>query len=158
ALTKIRIDQSMIDFLERDGLRLDYVPQTGETVFLRECANLSTGGTARDVTNLAHPEVVAMCERAARIVGLDVCGGDTILMDIEEPIGTENGIIEVNAAPGLRMHVSPSEGRRRPVGEAIIDSLYPGDSNGRIPIISITGTNGKTTITRMIGHIISNIG
>ncbi|MCI0387183.1 MAG: cyanophycin synthetase [Acidobacteria bacterium] len=157
-LTKIAIDPAMVEFMRRRGLTVNYVPEPDEIVYLRECANLSTGGTARDVTDLVHPLIVAMCERAAQIIGLDICGIDLILDDIARPPGPDNGIVEVNAAPGLRMHVSPSEGRSRDVGAAIIDMLYPDGATSRIPIISITGTNGKTTITRMVGHALSEKG
>ncbi len=157
-LTRIVIDPVMVEFLRRRGLTINSAPKEGEVVYLRECANLSTGGTARDVTELVHPEVVTMCERAARIIGLDVCGIDLILDDIAELPASNNGVIEVNAAPGLRMHTAPSEGRSRDVGRAIVEMLYPNGSNGRIPIISITGTNGKTTITRMVGHVLSEAG
>src|SRR5215468_6206089 len=157
-LTKIAIDAAMVEFMKRRRLTLRHTPRPGEVVYLRECANLSTGGTARDVTDLIHPRVAAMCERAARVIGLDVCGIDLILDDIAEPPGPDNGVIEINAAPGLRMHVAPSEGRSRDVGAAIIDMLYPDGATGRIPIISVTGTNGKTTITRMVAHALSQIG
>jgi len=157
-LTKITIDPAMMEFLRRRDLTINYTPKPGEVVYLRECANLSTGGTARDVTDLIHPQTAAMCERAARIIGLDICGIDLILDDIAKPLGPDNGVVEMNAAPGLRMHVSPSEGRSRDVGEAIIDMLYPDGGTGRIPIISITGTNGKTTITRMVAHALSEKG
>ncbi len=158
SLTKIVVDQTMSDFLRRRDLTVDHQPRKGEVVYLRECANLSTGGTARDVTEFVHPEIAAMCERAARIVGLDVCGVDLILDDIARPPGSDNGIIEVNAAPGLRMHLAPSEGCGRDVAGAIVEMLYPDGANGRIPVVSITGTNGKTTITRMIGHVIGETG
>lgn len=157
-LTRIAVDAAMTELLKRRRLSLNHTPEPGEVVYLRECANLSTGGTARDVTDLIHPRVAAMCERAARVIGLDVCGIDLILDDISEPPGPDNGVIEVNASPGLRMHVSPSEGRSRDVGAAIIDMLYPDGATGRIPIISITGTNGKTTITRMVAHALSEKG
>jgi len=157
-LTKIKIDPAMMEFMKRRGLAVNQVPEWGEVVYLRECANLSTGGTACDVTDFIHPQIVAMCERAARIIGLDICGIDLILDNISRPMGPDNGIVEVNAAPGLRMHVSPSEGLSRDVGETIIDMLYPGGATGRIPIISVTGTNGKTTITRMIAHALSEKG
>ncbi|MBO0858762.1 MAG: cyanophycin synthetase [Chloracidobacterium sp.] len=157
-LTRIAIDASMMEFMTRRRLTMRHTPEPGEVVYLRECANLSTGGTARDVTDLIHPRVAAICERAARVIGLDVCGIDLILDDIALPPGPDNGVIEVNAAPGLRMHVAPSEGRSRDVGGAIIDMLYPGGATGRIPIISITGTNGKTTITRMVAHALSQKG
>jgi cyanophycin synthetase len=157
-LTKIAIDESMREFMNRRRMTLRHRPEQGEVVYLRECANLSTGGTASDVTDLIHPRVAAMCERAARVIGLDVCGIDLILDDISEPPGPDNGVIEVNAAPGLRMHVAPSEGRSRDAGAAIIDMLYPDGATGRIPIISVTGTNGKTTITRMVAHALSQKG
>jgi cyanophycin synthetase len=157
-LTRIAVDPALTAFLGKCGLSLSYLPQQGEIVFLRECANLSTGGTARDVTDQVHPQIAALCERAARIIGLDICGIDLILREISEPIQPGNGIVEVNAAPGLRMHQSPSEGARREAGEAIIETLYPSRATGRIPIISVTGTNGKTTITRMIGRIIADTG
>ncbi len=157
-LTKIVIDPAMLEFMKRRDLTVDYVPKAKEIVYLRECANLSTGGTATDVTDRVHPRIVAMCERAAQIIGLDVCGIDLILDDIADPPGPDNGIVEVNAAPGLRMHVSPSEGQSRDVGATIIDMLYPNGATGRIPIISVTGTNGKTTITRMVAHALSEKG
>src|SRR5215813_567943 len=157
-LTKIAIDPALMEFMKRRDLTVDYVPEPDQVVYLRECANLSTGGTARDVTDLIHPQIAAMCERAAQTIGLDICGIDLILDDIARPLGPDNGIVEVNAAPGLRMHVSPSEGRSHDVGAAIIDMLYPGGATGRIPIISITGTNGKTTITRMVAHALSEKG
>jgi cyanophycin synthetase len=157
-LTKIKIDDVVVEFTGRRDLSMGHAPEAGQVVYLRECANLSTGGTAKDVTDLIHPQVAAMCERAARIIGLDMCGIDLILDDIARPPGPDNGVIEVNAAPGLRMHVSPSEGRSRDVGAAIIDMLYPDGATGRIPIISITGTNGKTTITRMVAHALSEKG
>jgi D-alanine-D-alanine ligase-like ATP-grasp enzyme len=157
-LTKIAIDDVVMEFIRRRDLTMGHMPEAGQVVYLRECANLSTGGTAKDVTDLIHPQVAAMCERAARIIGLDICGIDLILDDIARPPGPDNGVIEVNAAPGLRMHVSPSEGRSRDAGAAIIDMLYPNGAMGRIPIISITGTNGKTTITHMVAHALSQKG
>ncbi|HKQ72436.1 MAG TPA: cyanophycin synthetase [Blastocatellia bacterium] len=157
-LTKIAIDPAMMEFMRRRGLTINYVPKRDEIVYLRECANLSTGGTAKDVTDLVHPRIAAICERAAQIIGLDICGIDLILDDISSPPGPDNGIVEVNAAPGLRMHVAPSEGRSRDVGAAVIDMMFPNGATGRIPIISITGTNGKTTITRMVAHALSEKG
>jgi cyanophycin synthetase len=159
SLTKIKVDAAVTELLAKSGLSLEAIPAEGERVLLRECANLSTGGTARDVTALVHPEVARMCERAARIVGLDVCGLDLILDDIAEPPRPAgNGVVEINAAPGLRMHTSPSEGEARDVGRAIIEAVYPPGAPSRIPVISVTGTNGKTTITRMIAHAIAKTG
>ncbi|HEX4946996.1 MAG TPA: cyanophycin synthetase [Blastocatellia bacterium] len=158
-LTKIEIDEVCLAHLQKNKLSLASVPSAGERVFLRENANLSKGGTARDVTAEVHPQVRQICERAALVVGLDVCGVDLVLPNIAEPIPKGSaGIIEVNAAPGLRMHVHPSEGEPRDVGNAIIESLYPSNSSGRIPIFSVTGTNGKTTIARLIAHLMRTTG
>jgi len=158
-LTKITVDPIVEAYLEKSGRTLGHIPEQGERVYLRESVNLSTGGTAEDVTDIVHPQIVAMCERAAQIIGLDICGIDLMLHDITRPFDENSGgIIEVNAAPGIRMHHHPSAGTPRDVGGAIVDMLYPDGAPSRIPIISITGTNGKTTTTRMIGHIISESG
>jgi cyanophycin synthetase len=156
-LTRIKVDDVMLAYLRKRVLSFEHVPAAGERVFLRETGNLSTGGTAIDVTDRVHPEVKRMCERAARVVGLDICGLDLVAADIAEPLQRGNGFIEANAAPGLRMHTAPTEGQPRDVGGAIVDMLYPHDAQARIPIISITGTNGKTTVTRMIGHILQEM-
>jgi cyanophycin synthetase len=158
-LTRIEIDSILLAHLEKTCLSLDHIPHVGSMVILREGINLSTGGTARDVTDIVHESVARMCERAARVIGMDVCGIDLVLKDIAEPLREDSGgIIELNASPGLRMHLYPSEGQPRDVGGAIVDMLYPEDAPARIPLISITGTNGKTTVTRMIGHAISRTG
>ena len=163
-LTQIRVDEIMTAYLRKAGLSLSDVPPLGETVLLRESINLSTGGTAKDVTDIVHEEVKEICERAARVVGMDICGVDLVLRDIAAPVEKSGvaqpggGIIELNAAPGLRMHLYPSEGKARDVGGSIVEMIYPGDSDGRIPIFSITGTNGKTTVTRMIGHVLAQTG
>jgi cyanophycin synthetase len=159
ALTKIVVDQVIMAYLEKSGLRLEHIPETGKKVFLRENANLSQGGTAIDVTDIVHPSIKRICERAAGVIGLDICGIDLVLPSIAEPIRKGGaGIIEVNAAPGLRMHVHPSEGQAREVGRAIIEMLYPAGTPARIPVISVTGTNGKTTITRLITNLIAASG
>jgi cyanophycin synthetase len=163
-LTQIKVDEIMTAYLCKAGLSLDVVPPEGETVTLRESINLSTGGTAKDVTDDVHEEVREMCERAARVVGMDICGIDLVLRDIAAPVERSGvgrqggGIIELNAAPGLRMHLYPSEGEARDVGGAIVEMLYPAGDDGRIPVISVTGTNGKTTVTRMIAHAIERAG
>jgi cyanophycin synthetase len=158
-MTKLTIDTVSETYLKRIGMRLDHIPAVGEVVYLRQTANLSTGGSAKDVTDFIHPEVRSACERAARAIGLDVCGIDLVLSGIDQPLkGQRGGIIEVNAGPGIRMHHFPSEGKPRDVGGAIIDHLFPKGKSGRIPILSITGTNGKTTVTRLIGHILQKAG
>jgi cyanophycin synthetase len=157
-LTQIKTDDVLRAFLAKQGISLDFVAGEGEMVRLRDGMNLSTGGTAIDVTDVVHPSVARLCERAARTVGLDVCGIDLVTEDITLPVQAHGGIIEVNAAPGLRMHLFPSRGKPRDVGKAIVDMLYPDGASGRIPIISTTGTNGKTTVTRMIGHALSEAG
>jgi cyanophycin synthetase len=155
-LTRITVDPIIIRYITKCGWSLKSVPAAGEVVYLRESANLSTGGIAKDVTNQVHPDVAALCRRVARIIGLDICGIDLIVQDISQP-PTEDTctVIEVNAAPGIRMHHYPCEGESRDVGNAIVDMLYPPGTSARIPIISITGTNGKTTTTRMIAHVLS---
>ncbi|MGZ4162779.1 MAG: cyanophycin synthetase [Tumebacillaceae bacterium] len=158
-LTKIKLDPVVIARMARDGYAVTDVPHNGEIVMLRDNANISTGGTAVDVTGVMHPTVAEIAVRTARIVGLDVCGIDLVCPDIEKPFDeARSAIIEVNAAPGIRMHESPSIGERRNVGEAILSMLYPEGTPTRIPVIAITGTNGKTTTTRMIGHVMQSTG
>jgi cyanophycin synthetase len=156
-LTKIKIDPILLTAIEKEGWKMDDVPAAEERVSLCAGMNLSTGGTARDVTDEVHPTVKSLCERAARAINLDICGVDLVIKDISAPMPSEKGgVIEINAAPGLRMHTFPSEGKPRDVGGAIIEMLYPNGKPARIPIISITGTNGKTTVTRMISHILND--
>lgn len=158
-LTRITVDDETTTLLNRSGKTIDYVPAENEIVFLKDTANLSTGGTAIDVTNLVHPDIRFMCERTARIIGLDICGVDLVAEDISQPIHRQSGgIIEVNAGPGIRMHHYPTEGEPRDVGGAIIDHLFPYNISGRIPIVAITGTNGKTTVSRLVAHIASGTG
>jgi cyanophycin synthetase len=156
ALTKIKLDDRALAHLAEQGLGLRSVPASGQVVTLRRNANLSTGGTSRDVTDLIHDDVAALCCRAAAVVGLDVCGIDVRLTDIAA--GFDGAVLEVNASPGLRMHLSPAEGRPRDVAGAIIDSLYPPGAPSRVPVVAVTGTNGKTTTVRMIGHILRQAG
>ncbi len=153
-LTRLEIDAKAIEHLEEKGYTKDSVPPKGEVVFLRSTANLSTGGTAIDVTDIVHPDNREMATRAVKAVGLDIGGVDFLSTDISKSY-KENGagICEINAAPGFRMHVAPSEGKPRDVAGAVMNMLFPADAPSRIPIISITGTNGKTTTARMVAHI-----
>jgi cyanophycin synthetase len=159
SLTKIRFDDIALACLAGQGLDANSVPSRGQRVALRHNANLSTGGSATDVTDSVHPEVAARAVAAAQMVGLDICGVDivcnSILHTLEEQGG---GVVEVNAAPGLRMHLSPSYGKGRPVGEAIISHMFGKHENGRIPLVAVTGTNGKTTTVRLISHLLSQSG
>jgi cyanophycin synthetase len=156
-LTKIKVDADVRAHLAHAGMSLDTVPAADAPVTLSNRTNLSTGATARDVTNEVHPTIARMCERVARLIGLDISGIDLVIPEISMPM-TSGGVIEVNASPGFRMHHFPSEGAARDVAQALVDSVYPPDAPSRIPIVSITGTNGKTTVTRMIGHVLSNAG
>ena len=158
-LTEITVDRDTEDLLEKKGYTLETVPPISEIVYLKSTANLSTGGTSIDVTDQVHPQNVFNCERISRIVGLDICGIDIMAQNLTEPL-TENGgvVLEVNAAPGFRMHLAPSEGLPRNVAAPVIDMLYPPGKSARIPIIAVTGTNGKTTTTRLIAHIVKNNG
>lgn len=168
-LTKIRLDADALGHLQSLGLDERSVPAPGQLVTLRRNSNLSTGGTSTDVTDLMHPEVADMCRRAAAVSGLDVCGVDLRLADISMPLISEpphdggrtpgpGGVLELNASPGLRMHQSPTQGRPRDVAAAVVDSLYPPGAPTRIPVVSVTGTNGKTTVVRMIGQVLGQAG
>lgn len=158
-LTQIKVDHFTQNILTEKGITLETILPEGEELWLKPTANISTGGTATDVTDLVHPSNVFMCERIARIIGLDICGVDIMAPDLSTPL-MENGgaILEVNAAPGFRMHLDPTEGIGRNVAEPVIDMLYPPGSSARIPIIAVSGTNGKTTTTRMMAHICKQIG
>jgi cyanophycin synthetase len=159
ALSKIYIDGVALGVLEEQGYTPDSIPPAGKRVLIRRNANLSTGGTATDVTELVHPEVAARAVDAARMVGLDIAGVDIVAEDISRPLEEQRGaVIEVNAGPGLRMHLEPSAGTPRPVGEAIADLLFPNGESGRIPIVAVTGVNGKTTTTRLVAHILRQSG
>lgn len=158
-LTEISVDRDTLDLLDKKGYTLETVPADGEIVHVKSTANLSTGGTSIDVTDQVHPQNVFICERISRVIGLDICGIDIMAENLSEPL-TENGgvVLEVNAAPGFRMHIAPSEGLPRNVAGHVIDMLYPPGKSARVPIIAITGTNGKTTTTRLIAHIVKNNG
>ena len=153
-LTKIKLDKTATDVLARQDYNLDSIPPTGERVYLRATANLSTGGIAIDRTDDIHPENICIAQRVAKTIGLDIAGIDVVTSDISKPLRETDGVIvEVNAAPGFRMHASPSQGLPRNVGAAVLDMLFPEGMSPRIPIVAITGTNGKTTTTRLIAHI-----
>ncbi|NBX20880.1 MAG: cyanophycin synthetase, partial [Betaproteobacteria bacterium] len=159
SLTKIRFDEIAKVTLATQGFNAESVPAKGQRVNLRNNANLSTGGSATDVTDDVHPEVAARAIAAAHMVGLDICGVDVVCDTILRPLEEQGGgIVEVNAAPGLRMHLSPSFGKGRAVGEAIISSMFKKGQDGRIPIVAVTGTNGKTTTVRLISHLLTQNG
>ncbi len=158
-LTQIDVDRDTLDLLEKLKYTLDTVPENEEIVYLKSTANLSTGGTSVDVTDMMHPENIFLCERISRVIGLDICGVDIMAENLTQPLKENGGVIlEVNAAPGFRMHLAPSEGLPRNVASPVIDMLYPLGKASRIPIIAVTGTNGKTTTTRLIAHIVKNNG
>ena len=154
-LTQITINELTKTILAAIGYTQDSIPLEGEVVVLKDTANLSTGGTAEDVTDIVHPSNVSMAERISKIIDLDICGIDIMTTDISQPLEETNGaVLEVNAGPGFRMHLAPTKGLPRNVASPVVDKLFPqqGDT-GRIPIIAITGTNGKTTTTRLIAHM-----
>ncbi len=154
-LTQISVNEMTENLIEAAGYTLESVLAEGEQLILKDTANLSTGGTAADVTDIVHPANVAMAERISKIIDLDICGIDVMTTDITKPLSETGGaVIEVNAGPGFRMHLAPTDGLPRNVAAPVIDKLFPkqGD-NGRIPIVAITGTNGKTTTTRLMAHI-----
>ncbi len=159
-LTRISLDSISEDYLYRSGFEIEDIPSCGEQIWLRENGNLSTGGSARDCTQEVHPHNAALAVKAAKVIGLDVAGIDIVMDDdISKPLTAENGaVIEINAAPGLRMHLYPREGQGQHVAAHVLDLMYPAGETCSIPIISITGTNGKTTVTRMITHVLSMTG
>src|SRR5574343_1159763 len=150
SLTRIRFDDIAVARLRAQGLEPTSVPDKGRRVVLRDNANLPTGGTATDVTDDVHPEVAARVVAAARMVGIDIAGVDVVCENVGRPLEEQNGgIVEVNAAPGLRMHLTPSFGKGRNVGEAMVAHLFKPGEDGRIPVVAVTGTNGKTTTARL---------
>jgi cyanophycin synthetase len=159
AMTKIVIDDGLLYFLSTSGLSLNTVPANGQRVVLAATANLSTGGTAVDKTDVVHPDNISIARRAALVVGLDVAGIDVILPDITRSWReTGGGIIEVNASPGFRMHLRPAEGKNRDVARPVLDCLYPRGAPTQVPVAMITGTNGKSTTVRMLAHILRGEG
>jgi cyanophycin synthetase len=158
-LTRITVDEQTLEVLAKQGLTLDDVPEAGRFVQLKLTGNMSTGGTSIDRTDDIHPDNVEIARQAAMIVGLDVAGIDFITPDIARSLREQRGaIVEVNAGPGFRMHTHPTEGHPRHVGRAVIDMLFPPGSPSRVPIVAVTGTNGKTTTARMIAHIMKTAG
>ncbi len=159
ALSPIPLDAVSLGVLAEQGFRPESVPPAGTVVLIRRNANLSTGGTAADVTDQVHPEVAARAVEAAQVVGLDIAGVDIVATAIDRPLEDQGGVIvEVNAGPGLRMHLEPTTGEARPVGEAIVDLMFPQGETGRIPVVAVTGVNGKTTTTRLIAHLLRGAG
>ena len=156
-LTKIKIDSELVRIIDRQGFKLNTIVKEDTLVYLRDNANISTGGMAIDYTDRICSENKELCIRVAKTIGLDICGIDIKAKDINEPLQGQGAIIEVNAAPGIRMHLYPSIGKKRDVGEAILKLQYNGVPNN-IPVVSITGTNGKTTTTRLISHVLRNMG
>ena len=158
-LTKISIDRTSLGVLKRQGYEMDTVLREGECAYLRATANLSTGGIAIDRTDEIHPENVWIAERVAKIIGLDIAGIDVVTPNIREPLREVDGVIvEVNAAPGFRMHSDPSQGLPRNIAAPLLDMLFPPHKPSRIPILAVTGTNGKTTTTRLLAHIYRQTG
>ena len=158
-LTEISIDRETKDELAKSNLTLETVLKKGEKTYLKGTANLSTGGTSTDVTDIVHPNNIFIFERISRVIGLDICGIDIMATNLNEPLEVTGGVVlEVNAAPGFRMHLAPANGLPRNVAAPVIDMLYPIGKSFTIPIIAVTGTNGKTTTTRLISHIVKNNG
>ena len=158
-LTRIAVDAKAEEFVRNQGIGMDDVPPEGERVLLVATGNMSTGGISIDRTWEAHEDNVEIAEEAARVVGLDVAGIDFLAPDISLPVRETGGaIVEVNAAPGFRMHTNPTEGEAQYVAKPVIDELFPQGNPSRIPIVAVTGSNGKTTTTRMIAHIFRGLG
>jgi len=160
-LTRLALGDTELAHLAAHGLHPGHVPADGEVVSLRRNANLSTGGTSKDVTDRVHPDINRLCRRVAATIGLDVCGIDLRLPDVGAPLPPDAagvGVIEVNASPGLRMHLAPYEGRSRDVAAEIIDQMYPPGTPSRVPLATVTGTNGKTTTVRMVAHLLGQDG
>jgi cyanophycin synthetase len=159
SLTKIRFDDIALATLATQNYDAESVPTKGARVILRNNANLSTGGTATDVTDDVHPEMAACAVSAAQMVGLDICGIDVVCDSVLKPLQEQGGgVVEVNAAPGLRMHLSPSFGKGRDVGKAIVGMMFADGDDARIPVVAVAGTNGKTTTVRLTAHLLGCSG
>jgi cyanophycin synthetase len=158
-LTMITVDAMTQQLMDAKSYTLETVLEKGEILNLKDTANLSTGGTATDVTDIVHPDNIFMAERIARVIGLNLCGIDLMTSDISIPVSETGGaVLEVNAAPGFRMHLAPTDGLPRNVAAHTLDMLYPPGTTARIPIVAVTGTNGKTTTTRLIAHMVKMMG
>ena len=156
-LTEITIDRETYEELEKQHFTLESVLSIDQKCYLKGTANLSTGGTSTDITDIVHPSNIFIFERISRIIGLDICGVDIVATNLNEPLEVTGGVVlEVNAAPGFRMHLAPANGLARNVAAPVLDMLYPIGKSSTIPIIAVTGTNGKTTTTRLIAHIVKN--
>lgn len=158
-LTMITVNDMTLNLLKAKNYTVDTVLADGEVMDLKDTANLSTGGTAKDVTDIVHPTNIFMAERISRVIGLDICGIDIMTSDISKPLSDTGGaVLEVNAGPGFRMHLAPTEGLPRNVAANVMDMLFPSGTTARIPIVAVTGTNGKTTTTRLIAHMAKMMG
>ncbi len=158
-LTAIKVNDMTMNLLKAKNYTLDTVITEGEFLALKDTANLSTGGTATDVTDIVHPDNIFLAERISRVIGLDICGIDLMTTDISKPVSATGGaVLEVNAGPGFRMHLAPTNGIPRNVAGHVVDMMYPPGTSARIPIVAITGTNGKTTTTRLIAHMMKMNG
>ena len=159
SLSKIRLDEIALATLAKQGYDADSIPAMGALVTLRNNANLSTGGTATDVTDDVHPDLAARAIDAARMIGLDICGVDVLCNSVHQSLEEQGGgVVEVNAAPGLRMHLAPSFGKPRDVGTAVINMMFADGEDGRIPVVAVAGTNGKTTTVRLTAHLLTHTG
>ncbi len=158
-LTKIRLDPVAMNVLQKNNMDINFIPKQGQRIVLRENGNLSTGGTAIDRTDQIHPDNAELAVRAANAIGIDIAGIDIVTEDISKSIlDTDGAVVEVNTAPGIRMHLYPTEGKARDVAKDIVDLLFPDEESCRFPIVSVTGTNGKTTTVRLIQHVLSMTG
>jgi len=158
-LTMIKVNEMTENILSSLNYTLDTVLKKDEILHLKDTANLSTGGTATDVMDMVHPENIFMAERISKVIGLDICGIDVMTTDISKPLReTAGAVLEVNAGPGFRMHLAPTNGLPRNVASPVLDMMFPMNSTSRIPIVAVTGTNGKTTTTRLIAHMVKMMG